>query len=71
MTNVVNLNCISRLDLPADRVLEAAIEKLDKVVLIGYDKEGKEYFASSIADGGEVLWLMERMKKALLNVGEE
>jgi len=69
--NVINLNCISRLDLPADRVLESAIEKLDKVVLIGYDKEGKEYFASSIADGGEVLWLMERMKKALLNVGEE
>jgi hypothetical protein len=68
MAKVVFLNCVSRLDLPADRVLEQAIGNLDKVVLIGYDKEGAEYFASSIADGGTVLWLMEKMKKALLEV---
>lgn len=70
MGEVVNLNNITRLDIPADRVLEAAVGNLDKVVVIGYDKEGAEYFASSIADGGTVLWLMEKMKKALLNVGE-
>lgn len=70
MAEVVFLNCVTKLDLPADRVLEQAIGKLDKVVLIGYDKEGAEYFASSVADGGTVLWLMEKMKKALLNVGE-
>lgn len=68
MGEVVLLNNITKLDLPADRVLEAAIEKLDKVVVIGYEKDGDEYFASSIADGAEVLWLLERLKKKLLDV---
>lgn len=68
MGDVHILNCISRLDLPADRILEQAIGKLDKVVLIGYDKDGAEYFASSIADGGTVLWLTERMKQKLLEM---
>jgi hypothetical protein len=71
MAEIINLNCVTRLDLPADRVLESAIGKLDKVIIMGYDKDAKEYFASSVADGGEVLWLMERMKKALLVAGEE
>lgn len=68
MGDVVILNVMSRLDLPPDRILEAAIGKMDKVVIIGYDKDGEEYFASSIADGGTVLWLMEKMKKKLLEV---
>lgn len=69
MSNIIPLNCVTSLDLPADRVLNEAIEKLDKVVILGYDKEGEEYFASSIADGGSVLWLMERLKLQLLEQG--
>ncbi|WP_043767594.1 hypothetical protein [Algiphilus aromaticivorans] len=59
---------ITKLDLPADRVLDAAKDQLDRCVILGYDADGEEYFASSIADGGDVLWLIERMKKALLEV---
>lgn len=68
MSKVVNFTGITKLDIPADRVLEAAIGILDKVVVMGYDHEGREYFASSIADGGDVLWLPERSKKKLLEV---
>lgn len=71
MSNVVNINCVTRLDLPPDRVLEAAIGQLDSVVLTGYDKDGNEYFASSVADGGAALWLLERCKKKLLEQVEE
>jgi hypothetical protein len=39
--------------------------------VLGYDAGGDEYFASSYADGGTVLWLMERLKKRLLQVGDE
>jgi len=67
MGEVIILDMVTRLDLPADRILESAVGKLDKVVIMGYDKDGNEYFASSFADGGDVLWLTERMKKALLN----
>ena len=66
--NVLYLRGITKLDLPPDRILEQAIGDLQGVVVLGYDKEGNEYFAASYADGGEVLWLMERLKKKLLEV---
>lgn len=68
MGDVIELGCITRLDLPADKVLENAIGKMDSVVIMGYNKEGEEVFASSIADGGEVLWLLEQCKLKLLKV---
>lgn len=68
MGDVIELGCITRLDLPADKVLEKAIGQLDSVVIMGYDKEGEEVFASSIADGGNVLWLLEQCKLKLLKV---
>ena len=37
---------------------------------MGWDKAGKLYAASSITDGGEVLWLMELLKKKLLDCVE-
>lgn len=66
MSNIIPLECITRLDLPPDRILEAAIGKMEGVVLMGWDKEGELYFASTYADGGTVLWLMEQCKMRLL-----
>lgn len=72
MGDVVNLNMVTRYDIPAERVLAAAVDAgLQRVVVMGYDADGQEYFASSIADGGTVLWLAERMKLALLRQGDE
>jgi hypothetical protein len=68
---VVNFPGVTRLDLPADRVLEGATGELDQVVVIGYHKDGSEYFASSIADGGTVNWLLDRMKLSLLEVPDD
>lgn len=65
--NIVNLPCITRFDIPPDRVLEGAIGQMEGVVILGYDRDGYEYFASSYADGGDVLWLLERCKQALLS----
>jgi len=67
MGDVVNIGGITRLDLPADQILEKAIGNLEGVIVIGYDNGGEEYFATSYADGGEVLWLLERCKKVLLS----
>jgi len=68
---VVNFPGVTRLDLPADQILESALGKLERAIVIGYTSDGEEYFASSIADGGEVVWLIERMKLQLLRVVEE
>lgn len=71
MGKVIPLNNVTKLDLPVDRVLESAKDQLEGVVLMGYDKEGEFYFASTYADGGDVLWLLENMKKKLLSIGDD
>lgn len=65
---IINYPGITRLDLAPDHILEAAAGKLEGVVVIGYTTDGEEYFASSYADGGTVLWLLERCKHELLNM---
>jgi len=71
MSNVAPLGNITKLDLPVARVLEGAKEKLESVVILGYTKDGEEYFASTMADGGEALWLLRRCEKALLEVPDD
>lgn len=67
MAKVIYLNNETRLDLPASRVLESALSAdLSSVVIMGYDADGQEYMASSLASGPEVLWLLERLRKRLL-----
>ena len=67
MGEVVQLPCITRLNLDPDRTLDNLAGKLAGFVLAGYDKEGNEFFSSTYADGGDALWLIERFKTALLN----
>ena len=68
MDNVIPLGNITKLDLNPDIVLENTKGKLDNFVIVGWDKEGELYFSSTQADGGDVLWLLEKAKQALLNV---
>lgn len=64
---------VTRLDTDPTLVLKEAIEsgKLKNVVIMGYDEDEEEYFASSIADGGTVIWLMERLKLKLLRYADK
>lgn len=65
--NVTVLPVMTTLDLPAERVLQGAVDAgMTEVVVLGYDAKGDEYFAHSHADAGRVLWLMERFKHRLM-----
>ena len=66
--NVINFPVITTLKVDPDKVIDAVRGKLETVVIVGYDKEGFEYFASSDPSGPEVLWLLERAKTGLINV---
>lgn len=68
MGDVVRFGGITRLPLDPDVVLREAIGQISSVVVMGYDEDGDIYFASSEADGGNVMWLMELAKKRLLEV---
>ena len=68
---VTVLPVITTLDLDVGRVLQAAIDaKLTQVWVIGENTDGGLYFASSVSDGGNALWWMEKAKRALMETGE-
>ena len=67
MGEVIVADIATRLDVPAERILKAALKAgVSRVVIVGYTEDGEEYFAASIASGATVLWLLERAKLRLL-----
>lgn len=64
---VIDLPVITTLDLDPKRVLSAASkEDFERVIVIGILQDGEEYVSASAADGGTVLWDVERAKLRLL-----
>jgi hypothetical protein len=58
---------ITKLDIECEKILQAAIDRgMCTVLLLGYDKDGEFYAASSTADGGDVIYLCELFKQKLL-----
>lgn len=70
MSKVIPFRGVTRLNLDPDMVLENTKGQLEGVVILGFTQDGAEYFASTYADGGTVLWLLERLKKMLLETGD-
>jgi len=60
--NIIRLPVITTLNLDPDAVMQEAMGKLECVVVVGYEmgEDGREYFASSIADAGTNAWLLQR-----------
>lgn len=67
MSNVVELNVVTTVDIPPKKILDGAIQAdLETAIVVGLDAEGELYFAGSTADAGTILWLFELAKKVLL-----
>lgn len=67
---IVQFPGVTVLDLPADTILDALKGVAKDIVIIGWDINGDEIFTSTSADGGEVLWHLERAKLKLLRKGD-
>jgi hypothetical protein len=66
---IIILPMETTLDLPPDRVLDAALGKLSTAIIMGYQTEtGEPYFAGSTSDVGAILLLAERLKAHLLSL---
>lgn len=66
MGDVVSLNIITTQKSRPDGVIEGAAEYgLTDVVILGFDKNGEFYFASSYADTGSVIYFLEKAKHEL------
>ena len=72
MGDVVDINCETTLDIPAEKILDAAKEaKLKHVIVIGEYEDGEEYFTCSVSDSALVVWMLERAKLELLTMADE
>lgn len=70
MADILNFTGITKLDIPVEQVRDN-LPLLEGMVIVGFTTEGEEYFASTYADGGDVLWLLERAKKRLLDMPDD
>jgi len=52
-------------------VLTGAVGLLKEVVIVGYEADGSLYFASTRANGPDVLWLLKQAEQRLLAIERE
>lgn len=64
---IIPFSGITKLDLDPDLILENNKGHFEGFVIIGWDKEGEFSAASTYADGGTVIWLLEKCKQKLLD----
>lgn len=60
---------ITPYSLDPDIMLNKAVGQTKAVVIVGWDHDGELFFSSSEPGGPEVLWLLEKAKQALLEIG--
>lgn len=67
MGEVVGFDAITKLDLPAEKVLSAALTaELDHVIVIGWGT-GEPYHASTTSDIPELIFRLEMFKRDLID----
>lgn len=70
MGEIIDFSGNTKGEVPVTNVLEGA-KDLSMVVVIGYDKDGNEYFASSSGNSMECAWLAGRYIKLLMENEDE
>lgn len=70
MGDLIHWRGITKLPIDPDGVLTEAVGKLETAVVMGWTKDGGLYFASSVGDGGDVLWLMARCQHKLMEIAD-
>lgn len=72
MTNVVDFTGTTRLDIPPDKVLESAKEKLEQVIIVGVMKDtGELYVASNHPEIATNFFNLELAKLYLLELSQD
>ena len=68
MGEVVILDVETRLDIPAERILEAAKQDdLKTAMVIGFDAGGELYVRTTTTKAKELIWLMELAKQLVMD----
>ena len=67
---IIDFPGTTKAEVSVSDVMDGA-KLLQMVVIMGYDKDGNEYFATSSADIQECYWLNARFRKFLEEIGDE
>jgi hypothetical protein len=69
MTDIAYLGSHSAsVDLTTDQIIERAIKSdLSGAMIIGTRQDGSLYFETSVPDGCDALWLLEKVKHLILS----
>ena len=65
--NIIQFKGLTKLDLDPDTILQNAVGVLKEVLVLGTDKEGNQYMASSSGDGKAILWHLDTGHFALMH----
>lgn len=69
--NVIALPMVTKQNIDPERILQNALKReLESCMVLGWTEDGEFYFASSAADGGEILWWMELARYRLMQVND-
>ena len=76
MSDVVELNCLTRLPIPPERVLRGANEfhvehPFEEVLVCGFDEEGELQLFASEAEKARILWLLKKAELFILTEAQE
>ena len=66
--NVVVLDTITTLPIPPQRVLDNAPRDMRSVMVLGYEKDGEYWMASSDTDLASLLVIVEKARMRLLRL---
>ena len=69
-SKVTRLATTTTLPLSPDQVLRAALGELTDVWVIGWNREGELYFASSTSEATDGVYVLEKAKQVLLEEPE-
>ena len=64
--NLIFLDTKTKLDIPAERVREAAEKNCEKLIVIGIDKDGNDYYAANFADAALTYFMVSKFQHKLL-----
>lgn len=71
MTNIVIFPLVTDKDMSADAILQVALGKMSDVVIVGFDKDGEEWFSSNKADAATVLYHLDRARHRLMRIVDQ
>lgn len=66
MVDIINFDGETKLELEADKVLDAAKGRVEDCIIAGWDKDGELYLATTSGNMPEIIFILEHAKNYIM-----